>query len=166
MTAGIVANVGERLPHRLFVGAFSLLTAALLFDLVDVSTGTGALALLAYWLGAAGVIGGTAAGLCRFWRLVPSGVAASPWRLTALPGFFKAAGIALFAGGWSLRTLEGNVPAAALVLAAVGAGVVAASAWLPAGPQATLPEAGADGEAGAGLAPLGPAPGQPATDAF
>lgn len=146
MTSAL-ALPGAGLSGRLFVLASSLLGTALLFDLADVATGTGALALPAYWLAAAGVLAGAAAGLSRLWRMAPA-VRRSPWRLTASPGFFRAVAIALYAGGWSLRTVQGDVPAAGLALGLAGAGFALAARFLPP-PVAMDGEQANDGGSGA-----------------
>lgn len=129
------------LARRVFALAMGLLVTALLCDLIDLATGTGALALPAYWLSAAGIVCGLAAALCRRWATVPPAAGWSLWPLTRGPGFFKSVAIALFAAGWSLRSLEGDVPRAALVMAVLGVGFAIAAPWLPGDSTATAESA-------------------------
>lgn len=112
---------GYSIHQMLIVLPLGLLATAVVFDLIDLATGTGAFSVAAYWMLAAGVIGALVAvpfGLID-WYYIPSGSRAK--RIGALHGAGNLLVILLFAASWLLRDEDGMVPVAALALSLSGA---------------------------------------------
>ena len=122
--------LGHPVHQMLVVFPLGVLGTAVIFDLIDLATGTGAFTLAAYWMTLAGVVGGLAAAPFGFidWLHIPEGTRAR--RVGALHGGGNLLVIALFALSWQLREPESDVPAAALVLALAGIALVLVTAWL------------------------------------
>jgi uncharacterized membrane protein len=114
----------------LIVFPLGLLATSVIFDLIDLATGTGAFAQAAYWMTAAGVVGGVAAAPFGFidWLHIPRGSRAK--RVGALHGAGNLVVLGLFAASWLLRGPESDVPVVSLALALSGAALSLVTAWL------------------------------------
>jgi uncharacterized membrane protein len=125
-----VRLLGHSVHQMLVVFPLGVLGSAVIFDLIDLATGTGAFTLAAYWMTLAGVVGGLAAAPFGFidWLHIPRGTRAR--RVGAWHGSGNLLVIALFALSWQLREPERDVPVAALVLALAGVALVLITAWL------------------------------------
>lgn len=122
--------LGHSIHQMLIVFPLGLLATAVVFDLIDVATGTGAFALAAYWMTAAGIVGGLAAAPFGFidWLHVPRGTRAR--RVGAYHGGGNVVVIALFAASWLMREPGRDLPILALALALAGAALALVTAWL------------------------------------
>jgi len=117
--------------HPMLVGLpLGLFATSVVFDLIDLATRTGAFNVPAYWLIAAGVLGGLVAAPFAYleWRQVPRGSRAR--RVGALHGVGNALVLLLFACSWFLRVPEARVPDEALLLSLAGAAFAVFTAWL------------------------------------
>jgi uncharacterized membrane protein len=125
-----VRLLGHSVHQMLVVFPLGVLGTAVIFDLIDLATGTGAFTLAAYWTMLAGVVGGLAAAPFGFidWLHIPRGTRAR--RVGAWHGSGNVLVMALFALSWQLREPESDVPAAALVLALAGVALALVTAWL------------------------------------
>jgi uncharacterized membrane protein len=114
----------------LIVFPLGLLATAVVFDLIDLATGTGAFTVAAYWMTAAGVIGAIAAAPFGFidWLHIPAGSRAK--RVGALHGGGNVVVTALFAASWLLREPESDLSVWSLALSLSGAALSLVTAWL------------------------------------
>src|SRR5947209_14461742 len=102
---------GHPIHPILIVFPLGLLAIAVLFDIVYLFTDNAALATVAFWDIAAGVVGGLVAALFGFidWLALPAGTRAKSVGL--LHGGGNVVVVALFAVSWLLRRpAAGNVP--------------------------------------------------------
>ncbi len=122
--------LGHSIHQLLVVFPLGLLGTAVVFDLINLATGTGAFHLAAYWMIAAGVVGGVLAAPFGFidWLGVPKGSRAR--RIGAIHGSGNAVVLVLFATSWLLRRPEADVSALALALPLAGAALALLTAWL------------------------------------
>ncbi len=122
--------LGHSIHQMLIVFPLGLLGTAVVFDLINLATRTEAFNVVAYWMIAAGVVGGLLAAPFGFvdWLHVPGGTRAK--RVGALHGLGNVVVILLFAGSWLLRRPEAEVPPLALALALAGVGLSLVTAWL------------------------------------
>lgn len=123
--------LGHPIHQMLIVFPLGLLATAIIFDVVHLFTGNGYWSEIAFWMIAAGILGGLAAapfGLAD-WTKIPGGTRAK--RVGSLHGLGNVAVLVLFAGSWMLRIAEPQSPGLlALVLAFLGAGLSMLTAWL------------------------------------
>jgi uncharacterized membrane protein len=114
----------------LIVFPLGLLATAVVFDLIDLATGTGAFTVAAYWMTAAGVIGAIAAAPFGFidWLHIPAGSRAK--RVGALHGGGNVVVTVLFATSWLLREPESDLSVWSLALSLSGAALSLVTAWL------------------------------------
>jgi uncharacterized membrane protein len=128
---GRVKLLGHPLHQMLIVLPLGLLTGAIAFDVVRLITGNAYWSEIAYWLIAAGIIGGLLAapfGLID-WTKVPGGTRAK--RVGALHGLGNLLVVLLFAASWWLRRDDPRTPAfVALVLSFAGGALSAVTGWL------------------------------------
>jgi uncharacterized membrane protein len=122
--------LGHSIHKMLIVFPVGLLGTAVVFDLIDLATGTGAFLVAAYWMTVAGVVGAVAAAPFGFadWLQIPRGTRAR--RVGALHGLGNVVVTALFLGSWLLRKPEAQVPVLALAMAFTGAALALVTAWL------------------------------------
>jgi uncharacterized membrane protein len=118
--------------HRmLIVFPLGLLGTSFLFDLAWLVLGRSDLAVDAYWITVAGVVGAAIASVfgALTWKNIPPGTRAR--RIGALHGVGNVVVSALFVAGAVLRSGDPAHPRpAALVLSAVGVLLIVVTAWL------------------------------------
>lgn len=123
--------LGHPIHQMLIVFPLGLLATAVIFDVIYLVTGTPTMAVVAYWMIAAGLLGGLVAapfGLVD-WFSIPDGTRAKSVGLRHAAGNVLA--LVLFATSWFLRGDRPEDPSTtAFVLALAGAGVAAVSGWL------------------------------------
>ena len=122
--------LGHPIHQMLIVFPLGLLATAVVFDLIDLATGTGAFTVAAYWMTAAGVIGAIAAAPFGFvdWLHIPAGSRAK--RVGALHGAGNVVVTLLFAASWLLREPESDLSVWSLALSLSGAALSLVTAWL------------------------------------
>lgn len=123
--------LGHSIHQQLIPFPLGLLFTAVVFDTIHLVTADAQWALVAYWMIAAGIVGGLLAAPFGFidWRAIPVGTRAR--RVSALHGVGNLVVVALFAGSWLLRS--GGEPAPAtltLVLSYSGAVLSLVTGWL------------------------------------
>jgi uncharacterized membrane protein len=122
---------GHSIHQMLIVFPLGLLATGVIFDVIRLVTGNSRWSEIAYWLIAAGIIGGLAAapfGLID-WLGVPAGTRAK--RIGLLHGGGNLVVVLLFAGSWFLRRGDPLAPEAlALALSFAGAALALVTAWL------------------------------------
>ena len=127
-----VKLLGHPIHPILIVFPLGLLAISVLFDIIRMFTGNEALATVAFWNIAAGVVGGLLAALFGFidWLNVPGGTRAK--QVGLLHGGGNVVVVALFAVSWLLRLGEPNyVPSTlAFVLAIVAVLIALVTGWL------------------------------------
>jgi uncharacterized membrane protein len=123
--------LGHAVHPILIVFPLGLLATAVVFDIIYLIWGDPDMAGVAYWMMAAGIIGGLVAapfGLID-WLAIPSGTRAKTIGL--LHGGGNLIAILLFAGSWWLRNdLPERPETLASVLSFLGAGMAAFGGWL------------------------------------
>jgi uncharacterized membrane protein len=126
-----VKLLGHAVHPMLVVFPLGLLATSVIFDVLHLASGNGYWSAIAYWMIAAGVIGGlfaAAAGLID-WLALPGGTRAKSvgmWH-----GIGNATVLVLFLASWLLRRGDPSAPSAgALAISLVGVGVAAVSGWL------------------------------------
>lgn len=127
---------GHAIHPILIVFPLGLLATGVIFDVVFLITGNASMATVAYWMIAAGLIGGFVAAVPGWldWFAIPSGTRAKSVGL--LHGLGNVVVLLLFIGSWWLRrnSADANVPylpsTIALVLSFGGAGLAVLTGWL------------------------------------
>jgi uncharacterized membrane protein len=122
---------GHPIHQMLIVFPLGLLATAVIFDVIRLITGNGYWSEIAYWMIAAGVIGGLVAAPFGFidWMKIPAETRAK--RIGLLHGLGNVVVVLLFAASWLLRRDDPRAPEAfALVLSFVGAGLSLLTGWL------------------------------------
>ncbi len=123
--------LGHPVHPMLIVFPLGLLATAVVFDAITLATQDGRWSEMAFWMIAAGVLGGLAAAVFGLidWLAIPSGTRAKAVGLWH--GASNVAVVALFVGSWLLRR---DAPAApggqALALSFVAAGLALVAGWL------------------------------------
>jgi uncharacterized membrane protein len=127
-----VKLLGHPIHPMLIVFPLGLLAIGVLFDIIRMFTGNDALAVVAFWNIAAGVVGGLLAALFGFidWLNVPAGTRAK--QVGLLHGGGNVVVVALFAVSWLLRLGEPSyIPSTlAFVLGIVAVLIALVTAWL------------------------------------
>lgn len=122
---------GHAIHPILIVFPLGLLSTAVIFDVICWVTGNGKWSEVAFWLIAAGIIGGFAAALFGLidWVAVPAGTRAKAVGLWH--GLGNVVVMLLFVGSWLLRWADparpGTLP---VVLSLAGAGLAMLTGWL------------------------------------
>jgi uncharacterized membrane protein len=122
---------GHPIHLILIVFPLGLLATSFFFDLAWLATARAQLALVAWWMIFAGVIGGVAAGLFGLidWLAIPRGTRAR--RVGAWHGGGNAVVAVLFATSWLLRRDAPEHPEAmAIVLSGLGVLLSVLTGWL------------------------------------
>ena len=126
-----VKLLGHPVHQMLIVFPLGLLATAVLFDLIHLASGREVMAVVAYWMVVAGVIGGLLAAPFGWldWRTIPPGTRAR--KVGLAHGLGNVVVVLLFLGSWWLRRASPEAPAAvALVLSFAGAAIAMVTAWL------------------------------------
>jgi uncharacterized membrane protein len=122
---------GHPIHQMLIVFPLGLLATAVIFDVIRLVTGSPRWAEIAYWMIAAGLVGGLAAapfGLLD-WLGIPADTRAK--RIGLLHGAGNLVVVVLFAGSWLLRRDNPMMPETlALLLSFLGAGLALFTGWL------------------------------------
>ena len=122
---------GHPIHQMLIVFPLGLLATAAVFDIIHLTTGNPQWAEIAFWMIAAGIVGGLLAAVFGFvdWLGIARGTRAK--RIGAVHGLGNVLVVGLFGASWLLR---GDAPAApdtaALVLSFAGVGLALFTAWL------------------------------------
>jgi uncharacterized membrane protein len=123
--------LGHPVHQILIVFPLGLLATAVIFDVVYLSGGAAIMATVAYWMIAAGIVGGLAAAPFGWidWLAIPDNT-----RAKAI-GFWHGVGnvivMLLFAASWFLRhALPDEPDLLAFVLSFCGAGLALVTGWL------------------------------------
>jgi uncharacterized membrane protein len=124
---------GHSIHQMLVVFPMGLLITSLIFDILRGITGHGTWSHAAFWMIAAGGIGGLGAGLFGFidWLGIPNGTRAKSLGFTH--GVLNLFVIGLFLVSWLLRTPSARMEtpsALAIIFSAVGVAVLLVSGWL------------------------------------
>lgn len=122
---------GHALHPVLIVFPLGLLATAVIFDVIYLATQNPTMALVAYWMLVAGVLGGFAAALFGWidWFAIPQSTRAK--RIGLLHGVGNAIVLLLFLGSWWLRHQALSLPdVLALTLSFSGAGLAMLTGWL------------------------------------
>ncbi|MGQ0714776.1 MAG: DUF2231 domain-containing protein [Gemmatimonadaceae bacterium] len=123
--------LGHPIHPMLIVFPLGLLTTAVILDVLHLFRGGTLSAEMAFWLIAAGVIGGLAAAVFGLidWLGIPGGTRAR--RVGLLHGLGNVVVVALFAGSWLLRREAPTDPGTlALVLSFAGGALAMVTGWL------------------------------------
>ncbi|HEY8459321.1 MAG TPA: DUF2231 domain-containing protein [Blastocatellia bacterium] len=115
----------------LIVFPLGLLATAVIFDIISILTDMGGWSEIAFWMIAAGIIGGLVAGIFGLidWLAIPSNTRAKTIGLWH--GLGNVVVIGLFIVSWILRAYSPADPgAAAYVLSFAGAGLALVTGWL------------------------------------
>lgn len=123
--------LGHALHQQLIPFPFGLLATAVIFDVFHLINDSGELANVAYWMIAAGIIGGliaAPAGLID-WTAIPKGTRAK--KVGAVHGVGNLVVLVLFAVSWLLRRDQPTAPEAlALGLSFAGFALAGVTGWL------------------------------------
>jgi uncharacterized membrane protein len=122
---------GHPIHQMLIVFPLGLLATAVIFDVIHLATENPLWATMAFWMIAAGIIGGLVAAIFGLidWTGIPSGTRAK--RIGALHGIGNVVVVALFGASWFLRSGTPETPATiALILSFAGAALSLVTGWL------------------------------------
>lgn len=123
--------LGHPIHQMLIVFPLGLLATAVIFDLIYLLGGASTWEIAAWYMIAAGVIGGLLAAVFGLidWLAIPGGTRAK--RIGAVHGIGNVVVVALFAVSWLLRLADYQHPMGlAFILSYVGAGVAMFTGWL------------------------------------
>lgn len=126
-----VKLLGHAIHPILIVFPLGLLATGVVFDVIYLIWGNPTFATVAYWMIAAGIIGGfLAAPFGTFdWLAIPSGTRAK--RIGLLHGGANVVALLIFIGSWWLRSDAPEKPEmAANILSFAGLGVALVGGWL------------------------------------
>ena len=126
-----VKLLGHAVHPMLIVFPLGLLSAAVAFDVVSLIAGQVRWYEVAYYLMAAGLVGGVAAALTGWidWAAIPARTRAK--RIGLVHGIGNGVVLALFALSWFLRRESaGPPPTEAVVASVVGLGLALVTGWL------------------------------------
>ena len=122
---------GHSVHPMLIVFPLGLLSTAVVFDLIFYATANQAFPVVAYWLIAAGIIGGLLAAVFGLvdWLAIPSGTRAKTIGL--YHGLVNLVVVLLFAGSWYMRGgTSAAPPTSAVVLSFLGFALALVGGWL------------------------------------
>ena len=122
---------GHPIHQMLIVFPLGLLATAVIFDVIHLVTGNPRWTEIAYWLIAAGIIGGLTAAVFGLidWLGIPPNTRAK--RIGLLHGGGNVVVVLLFAGSWLLRRDDPTAPETlALILSFLGVGLALFTGWL------------------------------------
>jgi uncharacterized membrane protein len=123
--------LGHAIHPILIVFPLGLLATGVVFDVIYLIWGNPEMASVAYWMFAAGIIGGLIAAPFGWidWFAIPSETRAKTIGL--MHGLSNVTALLLFAGSWYLRNdLPGRPETLASILSFLGAGMAGFGGWL------------------------------------
>jgi uncharacterized membrane protein len=123
--------LGHAIHQMLIPYPLALLTTAIIFDVIHLFTQNPLWSTIAFWMIAAGIIGGLAAALFGVidWTAIPRGTRAKGVGIRH--GIGNVIMVGLFAASWLLRRDDpGNPTTVALVLSLAGGALSLYTAWL------------------------------------
>jgi uncharacterized membrane protein len=123
--------LGHPIHQMLIPFPLGLLTTAIIFDVVRMITGNPLWSTIAFWLIAAGIIGGLAAAIFGLidWTGIPSGTRAK--RIGTVHGLGNVVLVVLFAASWLIRRDDPAQPETlAIVLSLAGGALSLVTGWL------------------------------------
>lgn len=122
--------LGHPIHQMLIVFPLGLLGTAVVFDVIRLATGSEAMAVAAYWMIAAGLVGGAIAAPFGFidWMSIPAGTRAK--RIGAMHGAGNVLVLLLFGASFLLRDRSYSPDLAQMVWSFAGAAVSLVTAWL------------------------------------
>ncbi len=123
--------LGHSMHQQLIPFPFGLLATAVIFDVLYLGFDSGQLANVAYWMIAAGVVGGLVAAPFGTidWVAIPTGTRAK--KVGAFHGLGNVVLLVMFAGSWLLRRGSPESPdVLALALSFAGVGLAIVTGWL------------------------------------
>jgi uncharacterized membrane protein len=123
--------LGHSIHQILIVFPLGLLSTAVIFDLIQMATHSATVALVTYWVMAAGIIGGLVAAPFGTidWLGIPRGTRAASIGLAH--GVIMFTVVLLFIASWALRYSMPETPPSIATWIAVGGGILAAvGGWL------------------------------------
>jgi uncharacterized membrane protein len=123
--------LGHPIHQMLIVFPLGLLATGAIFDVIHLVTDTPRWAEVAYWMIAAGIVGGLVAAVFGLadWTVIPSGTRAK--RIGLLHGVGNVVVVLLFAGSWLMRRDDPAAPEKlALILSFAGTGLALFTGWL------------------------------------
>ena len=122
---------GHPIHPMLIVFPLGLLATAVIFDVIYLATKNALWAQTAFWMIAAGIIGGLVSAVFGLvdWLAIPAGTRAK--RVGLLHGVGNVVVVVLFAASWLVRRRDPLAPATiAFVLSFVGVGLALVTGWL------------------------------------
>jgi uncharacterized membrane protein len=121
---------GHPIHQMLIVFPLGLLATSFFFDIGWMATHKPGLAVAAYYMIAAGIIGGLVAAVFGLidWLAIPRGTRAK--MIGVWHGGGNVVVVALFAASWWLRRGVEAAPTSAIVLSALGVGLALITGWL------------------------------------
>jgi uncharacterized membrane protein len=123
--------LGHPLHPMLIVFPLGLLASAAIFDAIYLLTGTITMAIVAYWMVVAGIVGGLVAAPFSLidWLAIPTGTRAKS--IGMIYGVGNVIVLLLFTGSWLLRLDMPEMPGTlACILSFAGAGLALVTGWL------------------------------------
>lgn len=123
--------LGHAVHQMLIPYPLALLTTAIIFDVIHLFTGNPLWATIAYWMIAAGILGGLAAAVFGVidWSAIPRSTRAK--RIGVQHGLGNVLMIALFAVSWLLRRDNPGDPSTMAVAVSLAGGALSLyTAWL------------------------------------
>lgn len=123
--------LGHSVHQMLIVFPLGLLATSVVFDVIQLATHDGKWSTIAYYMIAAGVIGGLIAAIFGFadYLSIPTGTRAKS--IGRLHGIGNVVLVALFAVSWYLRMPDPAQPGAlALALSFIGVALAGVTGWL------------------------------------
>ena len=126
-----VKLVGHAIHPMLIVFPLGLLATSFLFDIIRVAGGPVGFGVAAFYMIAAGVIGGLVAAVFGLvdWLAIPKGTRAK--YVGALHGIGNVVVVGLFVISWGLRYVDPSYPgSAAFILSLLGVLLALATGWL------------------------------------
>ena len=123
--------LGHSIHPILIVFPLGLLATGVVFDLINFAAGKAEFAIVAYWMFAAGIIGGLAAALFGWidWFAIDSGTRAK--RIGLMHGLTNVTALLLFAASWYMRSDYPERPETLATVVSTFAAVVALiGGWL------------------------------------
>jgi uncharacterized membrane protein len=123
--------LGHAIHQMLIPYPLALLTTAIIFDVIHLTTDNPLWATISFWMIAAGIIGGLAAALFGVidWSAIPRATRAK--RVGVIHGVGNVVMVSLFAASWLMRRDNPGDPGTfALAVSLLGGGLSLYTAWL------------------------------------